>query len=221
MLYIVATPIGNLEDITIRALNTLKSSDYILCEDTRKSSILLNHYKIKKRLISFHKFNEKKREKKILEDLESGKNISLISDSGTPIISDPGLLLVKTCIEKNIKITSIPGPCSIITAITLSGIKNTPFQFLGFFPKKGRDKEILKILSYRGLSIYFESAKRLLKILKIFQKKAPDLELTIARELTKKFEEIKKGKADQLIDHFTQKNPKGEIVFLIDNFLKK
>jgi 16S rRNA (cytidine1402-2'-O)-methyltransferase len=217
MLYIISTPIGNLEDITYRAVRILSACDYILSEDTRKSSILLNHYKIKKKLISFHKFNEQKRLKKIIEDLENQKNIALISSAGTPTINDPGNSLIQRCIEKKIEITALPGPCSVITALTLSGFDIKNFQFIGFFPKKKSKKtKILKEISiYDGISIFFESKNRLLKTLKLLEEVLPEKEIVIARELTKKFEECIRGNPKELLKHFSKKNPKGEIIVLI------
>jgi 16S rRNA (cytidine1402-2'-O)-methyltransferase len=217
MLYIIPTPIGNLEDITYRAIRLLSSCDYILSEDTRKSSILLNHYKIKKKLISFYKFNEQKRLKKVIEDLEDKKTIALISSSGTPTINDPGNSLIQKCIEKNIKITALPGPCSIITALVVSGFDIKNFQFLNFFPKKKSQKiNILKnIAAYSGISIFFESKNRLLKTLKLIEEFLPEKEIVIARELTKKFEEVLRGNAKELLKHFSKKPPKGEIIVLI------
>ena len=167
MLYIVSTPIGNLEDFSHRAKKTLEFSDYILCEDTRISKRLLEYYNIKKKLISFHKFSEKAKENQIIEDLEKGKDICLISDSGTPLICDPGYSLVNKCIEKNISYTAIPGACSVIAALVMSGF-SAPFQFIGFLPKKpGELKALLNsMLLYKGVSICFESTNRIHKTLK-------------------------------------------------------
>lgn len=217
MLYIISSPIGNLEDITFRAIRILSLVDYILSEDTRKTSILLKKYNIKKPLFSFHKFNERFKEDKIIKDLENKQEIALISDAGTPLISDPGFSLVKKCIEKKIEITSIPGPCSIITALTLSGLNPISFQFLGFFPKKPKDRDIQKILTFKGISIFFESNKRILKTLKILQKHEKNLYIVLARELTKKFEECIRGHLDEILNIISKKNIKGEIVLLIDS----
>jgi 16S rRNA (cytidine1402-2'-O)-methyltransferase len=216
MLYIVSTPIGNLEDITERAKRILAVSDYILCEDSRKSAILLNHLQIKKKLISFHKFCEKKEEEKIIQDLEQGKEIALISDGGTPLISDPGYLLVKRCIEKKIPLTAIPGPCSLIDALVLSGFNPKIFQFVGFLPKKKGELEstLRKILHYGGVSISFESPLRILSTLELINKLDPEREVAIARELTKIHEEVLRGTSEILINHFSQHAPRGEIILI-------
>lgn len=216
MLYLVATPIGNLSDITLRALETLRSCDYILCEDTRHSLILLKHYKIQKPLKSYHKFNESAQRNSIVEDLQAGKQIALISDAGTPGISDPGADLVRHCIELDLPITAIPGPCAAIQAIACSGLSTERFQFLGFLPKKkGELKQTLQsILSYPGTTICYESPQRLCDVLELIHQMAPSQELVVARELTKKFEEWRRGRAETLIQHWQSHPLKGEIVLL-------
>lgn len=217
MLYLIATPIGNLEDITLRALRMLKECDLILCEDTHHSSILLKHYDIKKNLKSYHKFNESFREEEILSALRSGAKIALISDAGTPGISDPGERLVQKCIENGIQVLSIPGPCAAIAALTTSGLSTELFQFCGFLPRKNQElrKKILSMLAYEGTSICYESPHRLLEVLQIIHELAPDRLLVVARELTKKFEEICRGSAEQLLVHWESKPLKGEIVLMI------
>lgn len=217
MLYLVATPIGNLADITLRALDTLKSCDYILCEDTRHSAILLNHHNIHKPLKSYHKFNENFRAESILQDLESGKNICLISDAGTPGISDPGTDLVKMCIEHHIPLTVIPGPCAAIQALTCSGLTTDRFQFWGFLPRKENEikRELQAIFSYPGTTICYESPHRLLNVLELIQTMQPQRLIVVARELTKKFEEVIRGTAEELIAHWQKTPVKGEIVLLI------
>lgn len=218
MLFIVATPIGNLEDITLHALDVLKKCDYILCEDSRKSKILLNHYQITTRLVPFHKFNEKKLEERVLSDLQEGQTLALISDGGTPLISDPGFGLISKCIEKKVPYTIIPGPCSVIAALALSGLNTQRFQFLGFLPKK--EKAIEKLLQesfiYDGTTIFFESPYRIVKTLKKIKALGASNSIVIARELTKKFEEVLHGKADDLLAIFEKKNPKGEFILLIE-----
>lgn len=209
MLYLVATPIGNLADFTHRAIEILKACDYILCEDTRHSRVLLNHYAIKTPLKSFHKFNEASREEKILEDLKGGLSIALISDAGTPMVSDPGVRLVKACREEGLHVTSIPGACAFLTAFTLAGWEG-PFQFVGFFPKN-RD-QINQLLSYPGTTIGYESPRRLCKTLAMLAKKA---HVAVARELTKLHEEYQEGTAEDLLSYYTSHLPKGEIVLLI------
>jgi 16S rRNA (cytidine1402-2'-O)-methyltransferase len=216
MLYLVATPIGNLSDITLRAIETLKSCDYILCEDTRHSLTLLKHYDIHKPLKSYHKFNEASQAQFILDDLLSGKHIALISDAGTPGISDPGALIVKQCVEQKIAVTAIPGPCAAIQALTCSGLLTDRFQFWGFLAKKEGElrRELQQILSYPGTTICYESPHRLLDVLQLVQDMDPTRLLVVARELTKKFEELRRGSAEELLAHWMQTPLKGEIVLL-------
>lgn len=218
MLYLVATPIGNLADITFRAIDTLKSCEYILCEDTRRSSILLNHYEIKKALYSYHKFNETSKAQKILQDLRAGKNIALISDAGTPGISDPGTQLVQLCKQEGISVVSIPGPCAAIAALTCSGLSTDRFQFIGFLPKKSGELKtyLQEILSYSGTTICYESPNRLLEILSQVAEISPNRKLVIARELTKMHEEVLGGTAQELIKNWDDREVKGEIIVLID-----
>ncbi len=217
MLYLVATPIGNLEDITYRAVRILSSCDYILCEDVRKSQVLLQHYGIKKELVCFHMFCEKKREHQILKDLAMGKEIALISDAGEPLLSDPGHSLVQACIEKKIPFTSLPGPSSLLNALLLSGFATTPFLFLGFLNKKKseKEKEIKKMLFFPGTSLCFETPKRIEETLQIIGQFDPERNCMIAREMTKKFEEALRGRADSLLDHFQTAPPQGEMVLVL------
>ena len=185
-LYIVSTPIGNLDDITLRSLEVLKKSDIILCEDTRRSIKLLNHYKIKKKLLSYHKFNEQKELQKIIEYLNEGKILSLISDAGTPILSDPGLLLIRTCIENNIKIFPLPGPSVITTAVSISGFDDK-FLFYGFLPKN--ENELVKIInSLKNIDfslVFFLPAVKLNFYLNFFKKYFSGRNILIAREVSK------------------------------------
>jgi len=212
LLFVVATPIGNLEDISPRALKTLELADAILCEDTRRSSILLNHYQIKKKLISYHKFKEKQSLEPILADLEAGLTLALISDAGTPCINDPGQILVEACLERGIQVSAIPGSCSIIQALVLSGFEISRFQFVGFLPKK--PASILRqIKGYPGVTVAFESPERVVKTLETL---GEDCNVAVVREMTKKFEECKKGKADEVLAHFKERPPKGEIVLVIE-----
>lgn len=217
MLSLVSTPIGNLSDITLRALDTLKNSDYILCEDTRHASILLNHYQIKIPLKSFHQFNEKKMEEQILKDLKNNKKISLISDAGTPGISDPGQQLVSRCISENIPVTSIPGPCAVITSLTSSGLDTSPFQFVGFPPKKDQALKLFlfDIFLYSGTTICYESPNRIIDLLKMIASIDGERKLVIGRELTKKFESFYRGTALSLYEELKSFSFKGEIVLLI------
>lgn len=216
MLYLIATPIGNLSDITLRALEILKLADYILCEDTTHSRGLLNHYKIQKHLVSYHKFNESEKREEILRDLQEGKNIALISDAGTPGICDPGQDLVKACKENHIPYTVIPGACAAITALCLSGLSTESFQMIGFLPKKLSDvqKSFSQILLYPGTTIAYESPHRIEKTLELASTHAPTCTICIVREISKKFEEVLEGSPKELLERI-QKNPiKGEIVLL-------
>jgi 16S rRNA (cytidine1402-2'-O)-methyltransferase len=217
MLYLIATPIGNLSDITLRALETLKACDYILCEDTRHSLNLLRHFEIKKSLKSYHKFNEVSQLDLVLEDLRQGKNICLISDAGTPCISDPGSLIVKKCIEHKLPFTAIPGPCAAIQALSCSGLPTERFQFWGFLArKKGELKqELQKIYDYPGSTICYESPHRLLDVLALMHQMQPGRYLVVGRELTKKYEEIVRGTALDLIEYWKEFTLKGEIVLII------
>ncbi len=217
VLYLVATPIGNLKDITLRAIDTLKSCDYILCEDTRHSLTLLNHYDIKRPVLSYHKFNEKEREKKLLEDLSKGKQIALISDAGTPTIADPGMNLVATCRHHGYQVIGIPGACSLIQGLIASGFNTERFQFIGFLPKPEQQlkQTLIDCLQYSGTTISYESSRRIEKTLTLLHTLAPDSDVAIARELTKKFEEYQKGNVKEMLDKLIENPIKGEIVLLI------
>jgi len=213
-LYIVATPIGNLDDITFRALDVLKNSDIILCEDTRRSLKLLNHFKLKKKLVSYHKFNEQKELSKLIEYLKEGKILSLISDAGTPILSDPGLMLVKACIENNINISSIPGPSAITTAVTISGF-DEKYLFFGFLPKK--ENELVKTLSQlKDIDfsiVFFIPSIKINFYLNFFKQFFNDRDILIAREMTKLHETFYRSKVKD-IELFKQ-SLKGELTVVI------
>ena len=198
-LYIVSTPIGNLNDITFRAIEVLKKSDIILCEDTRHSSKLLNHLKIKKKLISYHKFNEKKQVLKIIEHINQNKILSLISDAGTPLLSDPGRILINQCIKEKIKIVPIPGVSSITTAMSVSGFKDH-FLFYGFLPKKENElKKILNILSQNLFAqVFFIPALKINFYLKMFKEYFSGRKMLIAKELTKVHETLLREDVDQV-----------------------
>lgn len=215
MLFIVGTPIGNLQDITLRALTTLKESDYILCEDTRRTKALCRHFEIVTPLLSFHKFNEKSREEKLILDLQAGKKISLVSDAGMPTIADPGFMLIRRCQEESLPITCIPGPSAVITALCLSGLDGSTFQFLGFMPKKpgAIQRCIERAQNFPGTTVFFDTPHRLLKTLKYFPEEA---RLVVIREMTKIFEEVVKGSPSELIEHFSKKSVKGEFVLLVE-----
>lgn len=218
MLYLVATPIGNLGDITQRGLEVLKNCDYILAEDTRHSKILLNHYEIATPLKSFHQFNEAKREEAIIEDLREGKEVALISDAGTPGIQDPGERLVKRCHEEGLFVTSVGGPSAFLLALIQSGLSTERFQFIGFLPRKeGQLKKALEeALHYPGTSIAYESPNRIVKVLTLLHKMAPGHTIVIFRELSKRYEERLAGSAKWLLDHFEKHTPKGEFVLLFE-----
>lgn len=217
MLYLVSTPIGNKADFSFRAVEVLKTCDYILCEDTRHSRFLLEHYGIQTPLKSFHKFNEAKAENKVLEDLKASKTIALISDAGTPLISDPGQELVACCRQEGIKVSAIPGPCALIDALILSGFPSTPFQFIGFLPKKEKELQTVfaQVLLYPGTTIAYESPQRIEETLLFLTRMDPSRKLCVARELTKLYEECLFGRAEELLSHFKENPPRGEIVLLI------
>jgi len=213
-LYIVSTPIGNLNDITFRAIEMLKNSDIILCEDTRHSSKLLNHFKIKKKLISYHKFNEKKQVLNIIEYINQGKIISLISDAGTPLLSDPGRILVNQCIKDEIKIVPIPGVSSITTAMSVSGFKDH-FLFYGFLPKKENElKKILNILSQNLFAqVFFIPALKINFYLKMFKEYFSGRKMLIAKELTKVHETLLREDVDQV--KMFDERIKGELTVIV------
>ena len=215
-LYIVSTPIGNLDDITIRAIEVLKKTDIILCEDTRHSLKLLNHLKIKKKLISYHKFNEKKELNKIIQHLNEGKILSLISDAGTPALSDPGRLLIQTCIKENIKIVPIPGVSSITASMSVSGFKDQ-FLFYGFLPKTVNELEkVLSSLSRCSYcQVFFIPAIKINFYMKMFKKFFIDREILIAKEITKLHETFYRGKINEF-DIF-KTSFKGELTVVISN----
>ena len=198
-LYIVSTPIGNLDDITLRAIEVLKKSDIILCEDTRRSLKLLNHYKIKSKLISYHKFNEKKQLSNIIEHIKQGKILSLISDAGTPLLSDPGQLLVNQCIKNKINIVPIPGASSIISALSISGFSDK-FLFYGFLPKTETELEkVLAIMSNNEYSqVYFLPSKKINFYIKSFKKFFAGRKILIAKEITKIHEELVREEIDNI-----------------------
>jgi len=213
-LYIVSTPIGNLDDITLRALDVLKNSDIILCEDTRRSIKLLNHYKIKKKLVSYHKFNEKKKLDNIIEYFNDGKILSLISDAGTPSLSDPGRILVNFCIEKNIQIIPIPGVSSITTALSVSGFKDQ-FLFYGFLPKTENELEkVLSSLSENEYTlVFFAPSKKINFYIKGFKKFFLGRKILIAKEITKIHEAFIREKIDRL--EIIETAIKGELTIVI------
>ncbi len=216
MLYIIPTPIGNLKDITLRALEILREVDGIICEDTRRTSLLLNHFQIKKPLIILNDYNEFKTFPSIIERLKLGQNLALVSDAGTPLISDPGYKLVRECITQNIKVDSLPGPSSVITALTLSGLPPDKFIFLGYPPEKpGARKKLFRSLCghLRGVSIMFVSPYKLLRTLQDMKEVFGDTEVVLAHELTKIHQSVEKKKISEWLTQL--KNPKGEYILLL------
>lgn len=216
MLYIVATPIGNLEDITLRAIGTLKECDCIAAEDTRHVQILLQKYDIKKPAISFHSWSDERKLHQILDMLKEGKNIALVSDAGTPGISDPGYVLVKAAIEAGIKIVPVPGPSAFLAALSASGLPTHQFLYLGFLPmKKGRQTLLETFREEERTIVFYESPHRIQKTLSEFAQKFPGRPMVVARELTKIYEEFFRGTTEQAAEHFRSKTPKGEFVVML------
>ena len=218
VLNIVPTPIGNLEDITLRSLDTLKNSDYILCEDTRVSKKLLNKYNIEVQLVSFHSFNEHKTVQKHINQILDGKVVSLISDAGTPSISDPGFLIVRESIKNNIEINCLPGATALIPAIVNSGLSSERFVFEGFLPtKKGRNKRIKNLVDEKRSIVIYESPKRILKLINdLMSFLGEDRKASISRELSKIYQENIRGTLRELYDKLENINIKGEFVIVID-----
>ena len=216
MLHIVSTPIGNLEDITLRAIRTLKECDYIAAEDTRHSQILLQKYEIKKPTISFHAFSDERKLHELIELLQQGKNIALVSDAGTPGISDPGYVLIRAAIQNQIKVVPIPGPAAFLTALSASGLPTHQFLYLGFLPlKKGRQTLLESLTQEKRTIVFYESPHRLLKTLAELEQKFGERPIVIGRELTKIYEEFFRGTAKEAYQYFTQKPPKGEFVIML------
>ena len=217
MLYIVATPIGNLGDITLRSLEVLKSVDLVAAEDTRHSGMLMKHFGIKKPFISYHEHNEARRTAELIERLAAGETVALITDAGTPGLSDPGLRLIRECIQRDLSFTIIPGPSSILTALVGSGFATEKFSFRGFVPVKAgrRERELRSAAESGETVIFFESPYRLTKTLAACIDVMPERQLCVARELTKKFEEFRRGTAGELLAHYEAHLPKGEIVLVI------
>ncbi|MFI3263102.1 MAG: 16S rRNA (cytidine(1402)-2'-O)-methyltransferase [Rikenellaceae bacterium] len=217
-LYIVPTPIGNLEDITLRALRILKEVDLIVAEDTRTSSVLLKHYEIKKPLMPYHKFNEHNVVETITQRIASGQDVALVSDAGTPGISDPGFLLVRACLEKEIDVETLPGATAFVPALLNSGFPCDKFCFEGFLPhKKGKQTILTSLSEEKRTIILYESPHRVIKTLEMINEIfTHNPMISASRELTKKFETTVRGTASELIDYFTNKPPKGEFVVVIE-----
>ena len=216
-LYLVATPIGNLEDITYRAVKVLTSVDLIAAEDTRKTKILLDHYNISKPMISYYSYNEQVRAPQLIEKLLSGQSIALVSDAGTPGISDPAFHVVQQALENGISIIPIPGPTAFITALIASGLPTDRFVFEGFLPiKKGRKTKFESLKSESRTIIMYESPHRIIKTLTDIQTYLDSRNVVVARELTKKFEEIVRGSAQSVLTELSKKSPRGEYVVIIE-----
>ncbi len=217
-LYLVPTPIGNLEDITLRAINVLKSVDLILAEDTRTSKFLLKHYEIDKPLLSHHKFNEHKTAENIANRIKAGETVALISDAGTPGISDPGFFLAKYCIENQIEVESLPGATAFVPALVNSGLPSDRFCFEGFLPqKKGRQSRLNELSEEYRTMIFYESPHRLVKTLQQFADLfGEERKASVSREITKLHEENARGTLAELIHHFLSKTVKGEIVIVVE-----
>jgi len=218
MLYLIPTPIGNLADMTYRSVEVLKSVDLILAEDTRTSSVLLNHYQITKPLTPYHQHNEHKVTSHLVEQLQSGKKMALITDAGTPGISDPAYLLVKACVDNQIEVICLPGATAFVPSIVCSGLPTNSFAFEGFLPlKKGRHTMLTQLSTEHRTMIFYESPMRLVKTLSnMMEYFGADRKCCVSREISKKFEEHKRGTLQEVHDYFNSKAVKGEIVMVVE-----
>jgi 16S rRNA (cytidine1402-2'-O)-methyltransferase len=216
-LYLVATPIGNLEDITLRALRTLKECDVVAAEDTRRTGQLLKHFGISKPMLSYFQFNEAKRSEEIIERLQRGEKIALVTDAGSPGISDPGERVVRAARGAGLRVESVPGPCALVAALTASGLAAEEFHFIGFLPHKSgqRRKQLEALKAFSGTLILYESPYRIEKALGELQEIFPTRTVVLARELTKKFEEYLRGTPSELLEAIKQRSLKGEFVVLV------
>lgn len=216
-LYIVPTPIGNLDDITLRAVKVLQEVDFILAEDTRTSAFLMKHLGIEKKMYSHHKFNEHATVKMVAEAIEAGRTVALISDAGTPGISDPGFLLVRTCVEAGIEVETLPGATAFVPALVQSGFPCDRFTFEGFLPqKKGRMKRLEALREEERTMIFYESPYRVVKFLEqLVEFFGPERRVSVSRELTKKFEQTVRGTLLEVLEHFRSHEPKGEFVIVL------
>ena len=216
-LYLVPTPIGNLGDITLRALEVLKNVDIIAAEDTRQTLKLLNHFEIKKSLMSYHKHNEQAKGSEIINKLKEGKNIAIVTDAGTPGISDPGAVVVRNCIDENIEFEVLPGATAITTALVYSGLDTTKFLFRGFIPRETKDRKVLlsEIKDSKETLIFYESPHRILSTLTFLRENLGNRQVALCRELTKLYEEIKRGSLEEVIEELKDTNIKGEFVIVL------
>lgn len=217
-LYLVPTPIGNLKDITLRALETLREVDIVAAEDTRQTLKLLNHFEIKKTLISYHKFNEQDKSNKIIDLLFEGKSVAVVSDAGTPGISDPGSVIVSKCIEENIDFEVLPGATAITTALVYSGLDTTKFLFRGFLPRENKERKRItdELLKSQETLIFYEAPHRLLDTLSFLFETFGDRKIAVCRELTKIYEEIYRGTLEEAIEYFVRNKPRGEFVLVLE-----
>lgn len=216
--YLVPTPIGNLKDITLRALEVLKAVDIIAAEDTRQTLKLLNYFEIKKSLLSYHQHNEKRKGEEIIDMVKNGKNIAVVTDAGTPGISDPGVILVQKCIENNVEFCVLPGATAITTAVVYSGLDTTKFLFRGFIPRETKDRKILfqEIKESKETLVFYESPHRLLSTLELLQNNLGNRKIAACRELTKMHEEIIRGSIQEVLEFFSSKGIKGEFVLVVE-----
>lgn len=216
-LYLVATPIGNLEDITLRALRVLRECDVVAAEDTRRSGQLLRHFEISKPLLSYFQFNEAKRSEEIIERLRRGEKVALVTDAGSPGISDPGERVVKAAIAAGLRVESVPGPSALVAALTASGLPTEEFHFIGFLPHKSgqRRNKLESLKPFEGTLVLYESPYRIEKLLGELVEVFPDRQVVLARELTKKFEEYLRGKPAELLELAKKRSLKGEFVVMI------
>ena len=223
MLYLVSTPIGHLDDFSFRAVSTLKECSLILAEDTRHSGTLMKRYEIETPLMSYHQHNETERRDQILQRLAQGEHIALISDAGSPSISDPGQPLVAACRESKLPVTFVPGASAVTTALVLSGFSTAPYQFIGFLPKKEQAllATLVRILHYPGTTVCFESPNRIQSPLKLLSKIAPTIQVAVCRELTKRYEEVYSGTASNVLQWCEEKSPRGEMVLVISEHIIK
>ncbi|RLD51356.1 MAG: 16S rRNA (cytidine(1402)-2'-O)-methyltransferase [Bacteroidetes bacterium] len=222
-LILVPTPVGNLKDITFRAVEILKEVDLILAEDTRTTSVLLKHFDIQNSMSAYHKFNEHKQVQNIIEKLQSGLSIALVSDAGTPGISDPGFLIVRDCLKNNIPVETLPGATAFVPALVNSGLPCDRFCFEGFLPqKKGRQKRLKELSEEKRTMVFYESPYRLIKTLQQFSDQfGEDRQVSVSRELTKIYEETVRGSLTEVISYFNSKTIKGEIVIILEGFVTK
>lgn len=221
-IYLVATPIGNLDDITLRALNVLRDVDLVAAEDTRRTGMLLAHYDMKKKLVSYHEHNERSRANEIVRMAEEGMNIAVVSDAGTPAISDPGCAVVKSAIDAGIDVVPVPGPTAFVSALITSGLSTDEFTFIGFLPRKSTKRRAkLELIKNMGTTlIFYESPHRLAEMMEDALSVLGDRACCVTREITKKFEEIKRGKISEVLQCIKEGEPRGEYVILVDGIFE-